>query len=167
MFALERISIGTPWFDAMTLNGYSNLRTIIFRLSGQIFLARADLPSRDHPRTIRRPPTTKPRAHGRVYTVPDKPMAELHVDDDDEGPDDYYETLSEVDDDAVIAYAQRDYEYSSAYYNNMAFMCRGISPSVEVFFSFLLQHLDPASVSRLDESGGRQVLVSLISYSNG
>ncbi|KAK5050799.1 hypothetical protein LTR84_003358 [Exophiala bonariae] len=155
MFALERISIGTPWFDAMTLNGYTNLHTIIFRLSGQIFLARADLPGRDHPRTIRRPPTTRPKADRPVYTMPDEPNGEL----DDDGPDQYYETLREVDDDAVIAYAQRDYEYSSAYYNNMALMCRGISPSVEVFFSFLLQHLDPASVSRLDEAVGRQVLI--------
>lgn len=156
MFALEKISIATPRFDAMTLNSYTNLRTIILRLSGDIFLARSDLPGRGHPRTIRRVVSTKQKATDPLCLTPDQPTEGL----DDDGPDQYYQTLREVDDDAVLAYALRRYDYNGMYYNNMALMCRGISPSVDVFVCFVLRHLGAASVSNPDEACGRQVLVS-------
>lgn len=162
MFALEKISIATPWFDAMTLNSYTNLRTIILRLSGDVFLARSDLPGRDHPRTIRRVVTNRPKPTGPAYVIPDEPIGGL----DHDGPDQYYQTLREVDDDAVLAYAQRTYEYNCVYYNNMALMCRGISSSIDVFFCFVLRHVGAASVSSPDEACGRQVLVSCSSFLN-
>lgn len=180
ILALERISISTPWFDPLTLNAYTNLGTIIFSLPGDIFLARSDLSCRNHRCTIRRFPSSSKfkkstlqgagsQPDNKSPASPDGSEAELLEDDDgpdryddDDDDDYYYEALSEVDDPALIAYARRDYRFSSAFYDSRAVMCRGISSSVDVFFCFGLRHLDALAVSKPAEAQGREVLVSIV-----
>lgn len=181
---MERISISTPWFDPLTLNAYTNLGTIIFKLPGDIFLARSDLSCRNHPCTIRRFPTTPTTKNSSSQGAgsqpdnkspdsPDGSDAELldgddNDNDDGDGPDQhddyYYKALSEVDDPALIAFARRDYRFSSAFYDSRAVMCRGISSSVDVFFCFGLRHLDALAVSKPAEAQGREVLVSIVLF---
>lgn len=150
ILSLEKISISTPWFDGMTLNSYRNLRTIIFRYPGDIFLARRDLPSRDHPRTIR--PLALSELDGSEGTADGE--------GDDDGPTRYYEHLNEVDHDALIAYAKRDYTNDSSFYDVRAAVCRGITPSIEIFIKFNLRHLDDSSREEVAERRSREVLVS-------
>lgn len=135
----------------MTLNLYKNLHTIIFRYPGDIFLARRDLPSRDHPRTIR--PLDFESEFPKEGTNGDDD------DDDDDAVPRYYESLSEVDHNALIAYSERDYQHNSSFYDTRAVMCRGISSSVEVLISFNLRHLDDSS-PRPAGLRNREVLVS-------
>jgi len=87
--SLTTIGISSPHFEISNLGAYRDLTTVIF-------LARRDLPSRDHPRTIR----------------------PLDSDSDGDGEGDevrYYETLNEVGDDSLVAVAERECQTMDAF----------------------------------------------------